>query len=78
MSHDQKKQASIDMVDIAIEVKKQGFYIAEFHKLVNSYSSLSRENQMKVIRKLAADVNLKVSFNHILEVCIFELIYRRS
>ena len=76
MNHDPNQQSRIDMVDIALEVKKQGFYIAEFHKLVNS--SLSRENQMKVIRKLAADLNLKVSFNHILEVCIFELIYSRS
>ncbi len=76
MSHDQNQSTSVDMMDIAIEVKQQGFYIAEFNKLVNS--SLSREKQMKAIRKLAAEVNLKVSFNHILEVCIFELIFKRS
>ena len=64
------QQIILDMKKIIEEVNRQDFYITYYRQLVDD--SLNQFQTVNALETLAADVHLKVSFNHALGLCIFE------
>lgn len=64
------QQIILDMKQIIDEVNRQDFYITYYRQLVGD--TLNQFQAVNALQRLAADVHLKVSFNHTLGLCIFE------
>ena len=60
----------LEMQQIIDEVNRHDFYITYYRQLVDD--SLNQFQIVNALETLAADVHLKVSFNHTLGLCIFE------
>jgi hypothetical protein len=60
----------LDMRQIIEEVNRHDFYITDYRQLVGD--TLNKFQTVNALQRLAADVHLKVSFNHTLGLCIFE------